>query len=80
MSAWISVEDRLPDIDLNAPGYDQNVRVLAAISSKHVREIRYERNAYAKTERGRAPRWAETDGRLVHSAVTHWMPLPEPPK
>lgn len=80
MSEWISVEERLPDIDLNAPGYDQNVRVLAAISSKYVREMKYERNAYAKTEKGRTPRWVEINGSLSYSPVTHWMPLPEPPK
>lgn len=77
--AWIAVSERLPEIDMSAPEYMRNVRVLgAAAGSPWVGEFNYKSNAYAATEKGRAPRFEDTYGRRADH-VTHWMPLPAPP-
>ncbi|MBY3727107.1 DUF551 domain-containing protein, partial [Escherichia coli] len=36
------------------------------------------RNEYAKTQKGREPRFETLTG--IWHGVTHWMPLPEPPQ
>lgn len=62
MSAWISVEDRLPE-DL------RDVLVYAEHLTGGVRTVeRAYCNQYGD--------WQEVNGKTV----THWMPLPEPPK
>lgn len=76
MSNWISVKDRLPEI---SDALFAN-KCWLATDGNRVHELRYVRNRYAKTEKGRAPRWEDMSGRLAHMEVTHWQPLPEPPK
>jgi hypothetical protein len=76
---WISVSERLPEIPADVPSYSTYVRVLAVGASGWVSEMRYAVNSYAKTEKGRAPRWEESDGRLAFNQPTHWMPLPASP-
>ena len=78
---WISVEDRLPEIDTTRPSYEWHVAVITRTASGHVGEMRYTINASAKTERGRKPQWKAPDGnRMAWCQPTHWMPLPPPPK
>ncbi|WP_373866558.1 DUF551 domain-containing protein [Escherichia albertii] len=43
-----------------------------------VRQCVYTRNGYAKTQKGREPRFETSTG--IWHGVTHWMPLPEPPQ
>ncbi|TBL31860.1 DUF551 domain-containing protein, partial [Escherichia coli] len=43
-----------------------------------VRQCVYTRNEYAKTQKGREPRFETLTG--IWHGVTHWMPLPEPPQ
>lgn len=73
MSEWISVEDRLPLSDLTAPGY-KCVRVIAFDGAEHVASIDYRVGAY-ETSNG-VKSWSEFEW----DDVTHWMPLPTPPK
>jgi hypothetical protein len=77
-SEWISVDERLPEIPADAPDYAKYVAVLAHWECGSVAEMKYEANMYAKTERGRAPRFT-WQGRNSPWDVTHWMPLPDPP-
>lgn len=68
---WISVEDRLPEEDgtyityTNAKGKDKGV----IVQSLRTRNIR-----------GNTIRRWEWQTRISPWIVTHWMPLPEPPK
>ena len=68
MSEWISVEDRLPDI--NERVFARGVFGFDSGISYGVAELTY------KCENHHA--W-NSDFRSVHD-VTHWMPLPELPK
>ena len=80
---WISVEERLPDLEPNIikwgdRGYKQNsVRVLCVCKQKSgkvmVKEGYYEVWNGNKTR----PYW-KIPGSI--DSVTHWMPLPEAPK
>jgi Lar family restriction alleviation protein len=73
---WIAVSERLPELTMK----QHYVYVLAAFKESQVREMCYSANIYAKTERGREPRWQETSGKLAYSQPTHWQPLPAAPK
>ncbi len=72
---WIPVSERLPEFK---EGSDQVVVIAARDSSPTTFPLWYSRNPYAKTEKGRAPKWKHGWG---HEAATptHWMPLPEAP-
>ena len=65
---WISVEDRLPE-----PKHEFDARnwYLVALSSGVVKELAYEFHNHSVFGYG----WRETA-----YPVTHWMPLPQPPK
>jgi hypothetical protein len=78
---WIPVAERLPEIPPDAPNYACRVNVLTwnSMPGWSVREMVYARNMYAKTEKGRDPRWEEVGGRLAHFQPTHWMPMPPGP-
>lgn len=78
---WISVEERLPE-DTLAPAKKtpfKAIKVLVAIKAKNgftVRtQTRFKETRYPGGK-------AVTEWKWRHSAgvVTHWMPLPEPPK
>ena len=80
MSEWISVDDRLPEIPSGAQAYVCRVNVIAWGNGwREPRQLAWASNQYAKTEKGRAPRWEEADGRLSFSQPTHWMRMPLPP-
>ena len=65
---WISVDDRLPE-----PKHEFDARnwYLVALSNGVVKELAYEFHNHSIFGYG----WRETA-----YPVTHWMPLPEPPK
>lgn len=74
MAEWISVNDRLPSRDGLAD--DETEYVLVAeffnITENHYVSIcGYDKDG-----------WSEWDsfGRVRPKQITHWMPLPEPPK
>ncbi len=77
---WVPVSERLPEIDYTKQGYERRVQTIAVGSYGFIGELHYSSNAYAKTEKGRLPRWEHPEGRIYTGIVTHWMPLPEPPK
>ncbi|ELT6911464.1 DUF551 domain-containing protein [Escherichia coli] len=65
---WISCSERMPEIRQTVIGWNGYA----------VRQCVYTRNEYAKTQKGREPRFETLTG--IWHGVTHWMPLPEPPK
>lgn len=72
MSEWISVKDRLPEITHivrdNGDGYSDDVLMLFTDGTIEVIEFEL-RDGVVETGHGNSL-----------DIVTHWMPLPEPPK
>ncbi|HAN6094183.1 TPA: DUF551 domain-containing protein [Escherichia coli] len=66
--SWISCSERMPEIRQTVIGWNGYA----------VRQCVYTRNEYAKTQKGREPRFETLTG--IWHGVTHWMPLPEPPQ
>lgn len=67
-AGWISCSERMPEIRQTVIGWNGYA----------VRQCVYTRNEYAKTQKGREPRFETLTG--IWHGVTHWMPLPEPPQ
>ncbi|TJL75271.1 DUF551 domain-containing protein [Escherichia coli] len=65
---WISCSERMPEIRQTVIGWNGYA----------VRQCVYTRNEYAKTQKGREPRFETLTG--IWHGVTLWMPLPEPPQ
>ena len=75
---WISVEDRLPDIDPYGKGRyggARSVRVLCACKQRSGRTFAKE-GYYEPCGNGKV--FWRIPGSV--DSVTHWMPLPEPPE
>lgn len=75
---WIPVTERLPEFPATGCSTDSRVRCICATGDGQVIALDWVRNVYAKTERGKLPRW-EWHGRLSHWEPTHWMPYPKHP-
>ena len=69
-SRWISVDDRLPD---------KFGSYIVSDGKKIVTQMTYTSNKYAKTEKGREPRF-EWMGKISPWKITYYQPLPAPPK
>lgn len=72
---WIPVSDKLPVL----PNGDWQQRTFIVCAKGHVFPLSYEREYV----RGKAvERWKWMWNRIYDKteAITHWMPLPEPPK
>ena len=67
INGWISVKDRLPDLNEYVLGYCQQIGLL----NRFVEMVR--KNGNVKTGW-----WCDRYDEAVK--VTHWQPLPEPPK
>lgn len=78
-SGWISVEERLPEDTIPADYKCKTIKVLVAIKEKNGIVIRTQKRfldyVYEDDERTAFWTWRFSAGN-----VTHWMPLPEPPK
>lgn len=75
---WISVEKRLPNLDPYGKGRyggKRSVRVLCACKQKDGRS--FVKEGYYEPYGDGFARW-RIPGSI--DSVTHWMPLPEPPK
>ena len=66
MNEWVSVEDRLPERNLD------NALILISFKGKYLYYV-----AYFEDGKWYVPNMY---GRDCLKDVTHWMPLPEPPK
>lgn len=73
MGEWISVEDRLPEEKIN-PKMNDFEYVLCATKFGDVRPYKYGTAIWHT----KAHFWHGAG--IVDEFVTHWMPLPEPPK
>lgn len=74
---WISVKDRLPDVDKTESQFETTT-VIAFMPDCRVNPMRYER-AYVRGKTVRRWKWM-WDALYYGDKITHWMPLPEPPK
>ena len=74
---WISVKDGLPDVDKTESRYE-TATVIVSTAAGIVRQMFYERTWLGgKIVR----RWKWMWGGIYNGGeITHWMPLPEPPK
>ena len=75
---WIPTSKHLPYVD-TAPQYDYERVTVLAVYNGDVIPMEYER---AKSHGKVVRRWRFAFGRLVDrpDLVTHWMPMPKPPK
>lgn len=73
MPQWVSVKDRLPEMSESYTGGGPKSVCVLIFNGRFVSEGRYE-ETFAK----RRPVWKGFMG-LSERAVTHWMPLPDPP-
>ena len=82
-SEWISVEERLPDLEpplikYGSVGYKQkSIRVLCACKQESGKIMVKEGYYEVWVDNPRKPYW-RIPGSI--DSVTHWMPLPEAPK
>lgn len=76
---WVLVSERLPELGENAVPRFEDVKCLVNLENGEVFEARYTRNQYAKTEKGRLPRW-ERNGRILTSPVYAWKKMPSGPR
>lgn len=76
---WISVDERLPEDDLPKDSPQKTIKVFVALKAKNgitIRtQMRFKDYTYRDGSRVDCWRW-----RYAAGDVTHWMPLPEPPK
>lgn len=73
---WIKVEDRLPPMVQTAREVTQSDYVLVYTDRDSAHEFRVAK-AYLCSTEGKSPQWKSAG---LGGNVTHWMPLPEPPK
>lgn len=75
MMEWISVKERLPENDgwylVYAPGYWGNSKIYG-LDGFAYSNFKHNYKAHWGLERGTGRGWP--------GIVTHWMPLPDPPK
>lgn len=76
---WIPVTERLPEeMDRSCGGWSAEIRpsddVLVWLSSEKIQSVAWYSHTYNE--------WTTVDENTVYyfGEVTHWMPLPEPPK
>ena len=71
IDSWISCKDRMPD--------DNELVLFCYVGESGIKSVHY---GYHQTVRGLGSSWGKISGgwRYCNDDVTHWMPLPEPPK
>ena len=76
---WISVNDRMPEDDLPPGSKTKRINVLVAIKSARGYTVRTQTRMRA-AEYYILHGYPEWFWRFSAGDVTHWMPIPEPPK
>lgn len=77
---WISVDERLPEDELSEEHKKKTIKVLVAIKAKNGITIRTQERFLDYTYSNGGERQSYWTWRFSRGEVTHWMPLPEPPK
>jgi len=77
MSNWISIEDRLPDLDEWVTGFQDRRYdlILKGIGSEDTKVLPVMFGGFDSFD---TPLWNQTSLHYI-SDITHWQPLPEPP-
>jgi hypothetical protein len=74
--AWRHFPEEEPSLE-GRPNYAQSIGCIVETDRGSVLAMDWEANPYAKTEKGRKPRWIWR-GKLSPWHVVRWMPLPPP--
>lgn len=81
---WISVENRLPETSNTYNGGHDDIgysdKVIIVIKQKNGQAAFASVGRYIKYDKYRDGKWEELGNPWEKITVTHWMPLPEPPK
>ena len=77
---WISVEERLPEEDLPENSDVKAIKVFVAIKAKNGITVRTQLRHRRLLFDTRGEPFFDWEWRYSAGKITHWMPLPEPPK
>lgn len=77
---WISVKDHMPEDDLPENSKVLQIKVIVAIKAKNGYTMRTQNRIRQKRSWGSEQPFSDWYWRFSHGEVTHWMPLPKPPK
>ncbi len=77
-TTWISVKDRLPE--LPDSDYATSDTVIIAYTDEDRQYVSFGNYKRRTVRDVRKERWKDRFGRILRAEVTHWMPLPKPPK
>ena len=80
ISKWISVTERMPEDDLPEDSDVKAIKVFVAIKTKNGITIRTQLRHRRVLYDTRGEPFFDWEWRHSAGNVTHWMPLPEPPK
>lgn len=69
---WISVNDKFPEQKERRNGYKSSEEVIVAVN--------YFGRKYTTVDYIKNGKWDKHPMPSFHGSITHWMPLPDPPK
>ena len=80
LSPWVSVEERMPEDDLPEGTNRLQIKVLVAIKAKNGYTVRTQNRIRQEQSWSNKEPFTAWYWKFSHGEVTHWMPLPDPPK